>query len=219
MLAIRRQLGAHTGSGWPCDPLPDKPRGMHWDTYDRLLCEYHNLDDLRMMAFTVKAFVLLGQPADLLPGSAADYRETIQEAYAHYRRNRDHGPAFAPLDETSDPAPDVPERLTLGELAERAGVPFAFAQEAQREGLLRPDAGRTKRAKRYRGKLAAWLGKLYELRAAGLAWADLREWAAQRFTPGHAHERRYPAGYVGAATPGQRGDPSPTAGLTNETAA
>ena len=94
-------------------------------------------------------------------------------------------------------------------------MPFAFAQEAQREGLLRPDAGRTKRAKRYRGKLAAWLGKLYALRAAGLAWGDLRAWAARRFTPGHEHERQYPAGYE-VATPCKHSNPMQAAGLASE---
>ena len=219
MRAVRRRLGAHTGPGWPCDALPPKPRGMHWDTYDRLVREYANLAELRDLAFTVGAFDLCGWPADMLRDcSPADYRDALQSAYADYRRRRDHDPDLAPRFEIPDPAPERParpERFTLGELASRAGVPFAFAQEAQREGLLRPDAGRTKRAKRYRGKLAAWLGKLYALRAAGLAWGDLRAWAARRFTPGHEHERQYPAGYE-VATPCKHSNPMQAAGLASE---
>ena len=217
MIAIRQRLGAPTGAGWPCDALSDKPRGMHWETYGRLTREYHNLADLRDMSFTVDVFDRLGWPADLAEG-AAHYRDTLQASVAAYRRAPDRAPRFAALSEYPDPAPEGhgrPERFTLGELATRAGVPFAFAQEAQREGLLRPDAGRTKRAKRYRGKLAAWLGKLHELRAVGLAWGDLRAWTARRFTPGHEHERQYPAGY-GADTPCKRGDPKEAAGLASE---
>jgi len=222
MRAIRRQLGAHAGPGWPCDPLPDKPRGMHWDTYDRLLRKYANLADLRTMAFTIDAFDLCGWPADLTERlSPADFRAALQEGIAYYRRKPDHKPDFMPRAEIPDPAPDrapASERLTLGELATRAGVPFAFAQEAQREGLLRPDAGRTKRAKRYRGKLAAWLGKLQSLRAARLSWGELRDWAARRFTPGHEHERQYPAGYD-ANTPCARGNPMTATSLTRAKAA
>jgi hypothetical protein len=197
MIAIRRRLGAHTGPGWPFDSLPPKPRGMHCDTYGRLAREYYNLAELRTMTFTLKVLALTGWPADLIEKfTPADYQAALHACIAAYRRKPDHVPDCILRAELPDPAPDPPARparLTLGELATRAGVPFAFAQEVQREGLLRPDAGRTKRAKRYRGKLAAWLGKLHELRAAGLPWGDLRAWAARRFTPGHEHERQYPA--------------------------
>ncbi len=216
MIAIRRRLGAHTGPGWPFDSLPPKPRGMHCDTYGRLAREYYNLADLREMAFTIGAFDLCGWPADMTERlDPADFRDALHASIADYRRKPDHEPDFMPRSEIPDPAPDLParpERFTLGELATRAGVPYAFAQEAQREGLLRPDAGRTKRAKRYRGKLAAWLGKLHELRAAGLAWGDLRDWAGRRFTPGHEHERQHPAGYD-VATPCKRGNPMQAASV------
>lgn len=222
MIAIRRQLGAPTGPGWPFDPLPPKPHGMHCDTYGRLAREYYNLSDLRDMSFTVDVFDRFGWPEDMSTAfSPADYREALEATMADYRRKPDHATHFAALSEIPDPAPDLParpERFTLGELAARAGVPFAFAQEAQREGLLRPDAGRTKRAKRYRGKLAAWLGKLHALRAGGLAWGDLRDWAGRRFTPGHEHERQYPAGYA-AVTPCKPSNPLQATGLTCEGAA
>jgi hypothetical protein len=87
----------------------------------------------------------------------------------------------------------TPDRLTLGELATAAGVPYAFAVEAQAEGLLRPDGGRGTRTKRYRRRLASWLVKLAGLRAEGHSWADLRAWARRRWQPGHEDERRAPA--------------------------
>lgn len=221
MQAIWFQLGAPKDADWLWDPIPDKPRWMHYETYGRLVREYRNLFDLRDMAFTIGAFDLCGWPADMTERlDPADFRNALQASIADYRRKPDHAPDFTARYEIPEPAPDLdpaPERFTLGELATRAGVPYAFAQEAQREGLLRPDAGRTKRAKRYRGKLAAWLGKLHELRAVGLAWGDLRAWTARRFTPGHEHERQYPAGY-GADTPCKRGDPLEAAGLACEAA-
>jgi hypothetical protein len=88
-----------------------------------------------------------------------------------------------------------PERLTLGELATQAGVPFAFAKEAVQEGLITPDKGRTHRAKRYRPRLATWLGKLSTLRSAGYTWDDILDWTKRRWDPGHDHERKWPAGY------------------------
>ena len=64
-----------------------------------------------------------------------------------------------------------------------AGLPYVFAQEAQHEGLIRPDAGRTTRRRRYRRKLAAWLSKLHTLRA--------RAWAGRSCEPGrHADSSR-----------------------------
>jgi hypothetical protein len=207
LLAIRRRLGAYTGPGWSFGPLPEKPKRMHKTTYTRLWREYANLLELHDL-YHMTAVVALFDGEDLLSYSREESEAVRQYARVDYRRDPAHPTSFlltadaAELEAPpADPIPDPgPERFTLGELATRAGVSFAFAQEAQREGLLRPDAGRTKRAKRYRGKLAAWLTKLYELRAAGLAWADLRAWAARRFTPGHEHERQYPAGYAGAAT-------------------
>jgi hypothetical protein len=36
--AIRKRLG---GSANMMEPFPEKPKGMHWSTYDRLFCEHH----------------------------------------------------------------------------------------------------------------------------------------------------------------------------------
>lgn len=213
MLRIRKRLGAPTAAGWPDDPLPDKPKGMHWDTYGRLAREYMNLARLRDRCFLVGLIGLAGglPPDDLTTESGltitpAEAREDLRQSLAEYRQDRARPGAWAArLQERAEaPTPARPERYTLGELAERAGVPYAFAQEAARAGLIRPDAGRTKRAKRYRGRLAGWLGKLQALRAASLPWEDIRAWAARRFLPGNELERRWPAGYdPGAPALGQ----------------
>lgn len=84
----------------------------------------------------------------------------------------------------------------LGEIATLAGVPYAVAQEAQREGLIREDAGRTKRRKRYRERLKNWLSKLHKLRAAGLSWEEIRDWSQRRWQPGHEQERVCPSGFA-----------------------
>jgi hypothetical protein len=44
---IRMRLG---GSGSPADLFPDKPRGMHWQTYERL-CEVHDLAEARSLTW------------------------------------------------------------------------------------------------------------------------------------------------------------------------
>src|SRR5690606_1838138 len=72
------------------------------------------------------------------------------------------------------------------------GVPYAFAKEAQAEGLIRPDGGRGTRVRRYRPKLATWLGKLHRYRAAGMEWEAIRDWTRRRWLPGHDHERQEP---------------------------
>jgi hypothetical protein len=205
LLAIRQRLGAHPGPGWPFDSLPEKPPHMHWQTYDRLCREYYNLAKLRELLHMVSVVRLIGLPEDADLLSLAELEQMLQHDWVEYRQDRAHPRPWptvrAPVDvpDLGDPGELAdcakPERFTLGELATRAGVPFAFAQEAQREGLLRPDAGRTKRAKRYRGKLATWLTKLHTLRAAGLTWDDLRAWTARRFQPGHEQEARWPVGF------------------------
>jgi hypothetical protein len=42
---IRMRLG---GSASMLDPFPDKPKGMHWRTYDRLRCRYQAADERSM---------------------------------------------------------------------------------------------------------------------------------------------------------------------------
>lgn len=206
--AIRRRLGASTGAGWVDDPLPEKPPYMHLDTYLRLAREYRNLAELRDQVWMLDTADVLGPAAADLAGDLALCRKMVDAGWAAYRENpgaptpadvlRAHELARAL--EAADQAPPKPrpERFTLGELASLAAVPYDFAKEAARAGLIRPDAGRTTRRRRYRRKLAGWLGKLHTLRAAGLTWDDLRAWAARRWQPGHEHERRWPAGYTPA---------------------
>ena len=85
-----------------------------------------------------------------------------------------------PLDPYHYEPEDRPDRLTLGQLANQAGVSYAFAREAVSEDLIRPDAGRQRRKKRYRRRLASWLSKLYQLKKDGLSWEDIRAWARRR---------------------------------------
>lgn len=191
---IRRRLGA--AGGGIHDPLPDRPRGMHAETYYRLTMECWQLQDLYYAAWAAELGAVVG---------TCDGRLTAETAREWKRIKR--GDLWAGLDaedlaedlnsQAPPPAadPPQPQRLTLGELATAAGLPYTFAREAEAAGLIRPDGGRGTRVKRYRPKLAAWLRKLARLRAAGYGWEDLRSWAARRWLPGHETERRYPAGY------------------------
>ena len=47
---IRMRLG---GSGCPADLFPDKPKGMHWRTYERL-CEAHDLAEARFFMTSMR---------------------------------------------------------------------------------------------------------------------------------------------------------------------
>ncbi len=94
------------------------------------------------------------------------------------------------VEEDSDP-----KWLTLGELADLAEVPYQFARETAAEGLIIPKKGRDRHIRCYRRKLASWLAKLHDLRAAGMAWAEIRNWSQQRYKPGYEHERRWPSKY------------------------
>lgn len=194
LLALRRRMRAGAGL---LETLPDRPAGMQWRTYQRLARQYRNLLELRNACFLVDLFHLVGYPDEqplAKPALEADLRAQL----AAYRADPAHAPPAVdwvdgPGDDSTAPTPAGSDRLTLGEVAARAGVSYAFAREAQRAGLIRPDAGRTTRRRRYRPKLAGWLGKLARLRAAGLSWADIRAWVDRRFRPGHEHERQWPA--------------------------
>lgn len=186
MRALLRRLGA---DGPITDDPPARPDTMRKSTYTRLAYEYRRLARLRDVTPT----------ADLLGRMTPVYHGWAREMWADIKATRGiQDPEAQPAHTAATPVPvgRHPARFTLGDLARVAGVTYAFAQEAQRERLLRADAGRTSRRWRYRGKLAAWLRKLADLRAAGLTWSELRDWVARRFTPGHEAERQYPAGYV-----------------------
>lgn len=126
----------------------------------------------------------------------ADSRENRERERAAQEAAQETPIPWAALERYFQTRPD-PNRLTLGDLAKLAGVPYAFAVEAQAEGLLRPDGGRNTRTRRYRRRLASWLGKLQRLRAEGHSWADLRAWASRRWQPGHEAERQTPAPAAG----------------------
>ena len=192
--AIQRRLGS---SGCACDPLPEKPPHMHHSTYLRLWWEYDKL----LPVFWGEVGLQAGLTDEYSDQGLAALTDL---AWADYQRAPAEPPAdlvertLARLheDEERPPARRRPVRRTLPATAKIAEIPVAFAREAQAEGLLRPDAGRTARRKRYRPKLASWLAKLHTLRQAGYTWADLRAWVARRFLPEYEAERRWPAGYL-----------------------
>ena len=125
-----------------------------------------------------------------------DLRDDLNAEWAWHKEN----PAAVSVSTQQDDVAwraqteERPDRLTLGQLASQAGVPYGFAQEAAGQGLLRPDH-QEGRVKRYRPKLASWLGKLYTLREAGLPWAEIGEWSKRRWQPWHEAERSWPVGY------------------------
>jgi hypothetical protein len=199
MYAIRRKLGADGGI---VDPLPDKPKGMQNRTYFRLLAQYRKLNELQSSSLAVHLhrFVKLDTLDDdfyeMLPKVAdylhQDWREYRQDKKGEQALREFGGHLAARLFDDEPEEQEPPPRYTLGEIATLAGVPYAFAQEAKQEGLIREDAGRTKRRKRYRERLKNWLGKLHQLREAGLSWEEIRDWSKRRWLPGHEQERVLP---------------------------
>ena len=200
---------------------PPRPARMHAETYDRLTREYVALVEVKDQIWLAKLYALTGLrqrpatndaragwrqarrsgrlPVGLYDAMLQWLDETDNPIIVDSREQRRAEAARDDADlEWADMGrwywdSDAPDRLTLGELATAAGVPFAFAREAIDEGLLRPDGGRGTRTKRYRRRLASWLGKLARLRAEGHSWADLRAWVRRRWQPGHEDERLAPA--------------------------
>ena len=200
---VRRRMrveGEATGS--ILDPIPPRRRYMHLKTYRRLMMEYHNLLELRDLAYYTGLIQLLGTmpnrfvPDDMPPLEEGAY--LIERAKREYRAHRldpyrlptrfYRMASFLSDDEAREP----PARFTLGEVAKVAGVPYEFALEAQREGLIRADSGRGTRKRGYRPKLSSWLEKLHLLRCSGFTWEYLKVWVARRWKPGHEDERQYP---------------------------
>lgn len=201
MYAIRRKVG---DGGGLLDSLPEKPKTMHWETYERLSEEYRMLEAASICAMGL-ALQGKGRLGFDLPG--VDDETVMMIWGASKRERKPHkraptGDGGMPIDwaqsrrlwaaEEERKRRRAENRLTLGELARLAGVGYAFARECEREGLLRADQGRTTRRRRYRRKSAGWLGKLAGLRADGWEWAELRDWTARRWQPGHEHERANP---------------------------
>lgn len=199
MDAIRHKFGAEGGI---VDPLPDKPKGMHNRTYGRLLAQYRKLSELQNTALAVhlhKSVRLdsLGDDFYEMVPKVADYLHQDWKEYKQDKKGeqalREFGSRLsARLFDDDEIETEPPPRYTLGEIASLAGVPYAFAQEAQQEGLIREDAGRTRRRKRYRERLKNWLSKLHQLRESGLSWDEIRDWSKRRWQPGHEHERVLP---------------------------
>lgn len=164
-----------------------RPKYMKQEKYAKLALEYINLRKMRGAA-------LVGMVADIaaITGGDDGIKADIAAAWKAHKAKPSRWQYVPPLPD-DDEAPADLNRFTLGELAQRAKVPFAFAQEAQAEGLIRPDQGRTTRKKRYRERLRNWLRKLYKLREDGHSWDSIRDWSKRRFQPGHEHERRWPA--------------------------
>ncbi len=199
---------------------PPKPPRMHAETYERLAREYVALVEVTEQIWMAKLYALTGlrqRPATAdaraawrqarrdgrltvgLYDAMLEWMMTTENPIIVDGRERRQQEAAQDVDREWAAGErwywdsDEPDRLTLGELAAAAGVPFAFAREAIDEGLLRPDGGRGTRTKRYRRRLASWLGKLARLRAEGHSWADLRAWVRRRWQPGHEDERLAPA--------------------------
>jgi len=197
LVAIRRKL---KGTGDFLDGPWAKPKYMQWDTYGRLCREYLNLLEMRERLMTYELLDLVGtfKPDNDIPITADDYLQDLKDEWEHHKAHPDRPPMRA-LRRRHSFACDTPQgndnRLTLGEVAKLANVPYEFAREAQAEGLIRPDQGRDTRRKRYRRRLASWLRKLYRLRNSGIEWAEICAWAQRRWQPGHEHERRWPEGY------------------------
>ena len=162
----------------------------------------HNLLELRDLAYYADLIQLVGtMPDRFVPDDMPPLEEGARLIKSAKREFRVHrlDPYRMParfyrmasyLLDDEDKAP--PTRLTLGEIAKAAGVPYEFALEAQREGLIKADSGRGTRKRGYRPKLASWLEKLYVLRSSGFTWDDLKAWARRRWQPGHEDERQYP---------------------------
>lgn len=163
--------------------LPSKPRYMHWETYDRLITQVQRLERAEMHALNARLGLAIDVPTeDEVNARAREHARAWLEdrllmlAYEREQAERRRYP-------------------TLGEIAQAAGVPFDFAREARKRGLVREDKGRGTRRRRYRRKLATWLEKLYLLNQSGYTWEAIEDWTRRRFKPGHEDERRWPRGF------------------------
>lgn len=185
----KERVATRLGAGRD-DPYPTKPRGMHWATYLRLLSEYRDLGEVESLSFYASILEIVeGRevPSELSPRRL-------------WRSAKVARPSIDPLPRrirtwlTRRPRPS-PEPVPLAELAQLAGVPYVFAREATRARLLRSDVGRGTKKPRYRPRLASWLGKLWQLRGAGMSWVAIRAWSKRRWASGHEYERAWPEGY------------------------
>jgi hypothetical protein len=201
---VRRRMRAEGEvTGGILDPIPPRRRYMHLKTYGRLMREYYNLLDLRDLAYYAGLIRIMGSmPNRFVPDDMPPMEEgarLVKRAESEYRAHRldryripDRFYRMASSLPDGDEEREPPTRFTLGEVAKAAGVPFAFALEAQREGLIRADSGRGTRWRGYRPKLVSWLKKLHVLRASGFGWEELKVWVRRRWKPGYEDERQQP---------------------------
>lgn len=185
---IRRKLQGKWGL---LDGPGEKPKGMHWDTYGRFAREYLNLKRMRQYSL-VAEICSLGLLDEQLAASATDTIEDVQAEWRAHKAEPDRAVGLYYASVAAKPVDYELNRLTLGDIAQRAGVPYAFALEAQQHGLVRADQGRGTRRRRYRARLKHWLRKLHTLRSGGMTWDDITAWSKRRFQPGHEHERVWP---------------------------
>lgn len=183
MREIRKKLDPND-SGDLFDFFPRKPPKMHNKTYQQLARKYRRLEKEDWDWI----LGVLGEPHLTLLSRLEDEAERKEELLRE----------IEDLDiwEIDKPLQTLPKRGTLGDVAQKAGVPYQFAKEAQSHGLISPDGKQDDKC-RYRYKLASWLDKLHLLNQSGYSWQELRAWSKRRFKAGHEHERRYPAGFAG----------------------
>jgi hypothetical protein len=108
---IRRRL---QGKWSLLDGPGDKPKGMHWNTYFRLVREYLNLKRMRQYSL-VAEICTLGMLDEQLVPSAADAMEDVQEAWREHKAQPDQavGLHYAPAE---DDAGAIGNGLRIGSI-------------------------------------------------------------------------------------------------------
>ena len=97
-----------------------KPRGMHWRTYGCLVTEYRNLLRLRDIAWMAGAVNLLGGLNDTSK-RAEELRAAVKDEWREHKADPyKWTPQARALVEDDDDPQDESNRLTLGDLAQRA---------------------------------------------------------------------------------------------------
>lgn len=194
--AILKRLGSDN------DKLPEKPRSMHHKTYVTLAEEFRQLVQLEDDALLLSMVQLVNMAIPDIINPRQDWRQ-LKEARKHPNillRRAFSRVVQAQARKCAGESTDIDgNRLTLGELATLAGVPYEFAKEVFAFGLIKPDQGRTTRRRRYRRGLVTWLQKLKRIRDAGIEWSEIVAWTKRRWLPGHEEERRWPIGVEGEA--------------------
>ena len=183
------------------ESLPDqRPPGVRWRTWLRLSEEFRELRHVEA-EYMLRLIYGGNGPAlwEQIGLNRAEVMPHLRPAtdMAGYRRRKRAG-AYEPDEWLVSVLRQYKRRkqaappLTIHQLAKQAGVPLAFAKEAEAVGLLRPDTDRGRRWPKYRPSLARWLVKLAQMRADGLTWPEIAAWSKRRWQTGHEHERCEP---------------------------